>query len=260
MPLSRLLLPIVCCLTLSGASAAEATWRFCHEDNETYPWIMKDREGLYATMAKLAAKRVDARIELVWLPWKRCLADVKNGVMDGVVGAGFLQERCEIGVYPGEPCKPDTAQRLYIDRFPLYRNRASTLGWDGQKVIGQRKPIAVQPGFVAARMLKQMGAQVDETDKEPYQILRKVSAGMVDGAILQAPVADPLLKEVADFGATIERLPISFQEYPTYLVVSHQRYKADPKRVKAIWQAFVQARDSNEYQAAKASLNYNEAD
>ncbi|QNM97943.1 substrate-binding periplasmic protein [Chitinimonas koreensis] len=260
LPLRRLLLmSALSCLAL-GASAAEPTWRFCHEDNETYPWILKEREGLYAALARIAAKRADARIELVELPWKRCLTDVKSGAMDGVIGAGFLVERCEIGVYPGEECRADLNQRLYIDRFPLYRNRNSALQWDGKKLLGQTKPIAVQPGFVAARVLKQMGVPIDETDKQPYQILRKVAAGMVDGAILQAPVADPLLREITDFGNAIERMPVSFQEYPTFLVLSHQRFNADPKRARAIWQAFVQTRDSAEYQAAKAALGYSEPD
>ncbi|QDQ28877.1 hypothetical protein FNU76_22385 [Chitinimonas arctica] len=256
----RLILATALLLAAGSASATESAWRFCHEDNETYPWILKEREGLYVTLTRLAAKRADVQIELVKLPWKRCMAEVKSGVMDGVLGAGFLPERCEIGAYPGEqPCKPDPMLRLYIDRFLIYYNKQRPLSWDGRKLSGYKRRIAVQPGFVVSRLLKEMGVPVDESDKEPYQILRKVSAGMVEGAILQGPVADPLLKDVADFGATIERLPMAFQEYPTWLMMSHQRYKADPKRARALWLAYSQARDSAEYQAAKAALGYNEA-
>ncbi|GAB3244983.1 substrate-binding periplasmic protein [Chitinimonas naiadis] len=240
--------------------ATQTSWRLCHEDNEAYPWVLKDKEGLYPVMARLAAKRSDSHIELVAMPWKRCFAEMKAGQIDGVLGAGFLPERCKMGVYPGEACKPDPALRLYIDRYMLYRNKQSTLLWDGLNLKNYRKPIAVQPGFVVSRLLRQSGVATDESDKSPYQILRKVSAGMVDGALLQAPSADPLLLQVAEFGSTIQRHPIPFRVYPTWLIISHQRYESDTAQVKALWQTFVQVRDSAEYQAAKHALGYSEPD
>ncbi|HEY9103259.1 transporter substrate-binding domain-containing protein [Chitinimonas sp.] len=247
-------------LCSGGTLAAQPHWKLCHEDNEVYPWILKEREGLYATLARLTARRTQSEIELVGMPWKRCLAEMQAGTIDGVLGAGFLAERCKQGVYPGGACQPDPSLHLYYDRFMLYRAKQAHLHWDGQVLRDYRKPIAVQPGFVVARLLKQSGIPTDESDKSPYQILRKVSAGMVDGAILQAPAADPLLQEVTDFGSTIERDPIPFRVYPTWLMISHQRYRANATLVQALWQAMAQARDSGEYKAAKLALGYNEPD
>lgn len=255
-PSAALLLLLAC----SSALAAQPHWKLCHEDNEVYPWILKDREGLYAALARLTSRRTQSQIELVGMPWKRCLAEMQAGTIDGVLGAGFLAERCKQGVYPGGACQPDPTLHLYYDRFMLYRAKQARLHWDGKVLHDYRKPIAVQPGFVVAKLLKQSGIPTDESDKSPYQILRKVSAGMADGAVLQAPAADPLLQEVADFASTIERDAIPFQVYPTWLMISHQRYRTDAAQVKALWQAMAQARDSSEYQAAKQALGYNEPD
>ncbi|MFC4157866.1 substrate-binding periplasmic protein [Chitinimonas lacunae] len=250
-------------LLLAGPlQAGEApTLNWCHEDNETYPWILPDKGGLYQVLAKLTASRLGIRVVLHPLPWRRCLLDVRAGRMDGVLGAGFTAERCEVGVYPpGPDCKPDQSRYLYIDRYPLYRYRGSLLQWDGKRLSGYRSAIAAQPGFLAARTLSQHRVPIDESDKEPYQIMRKVAAGMVDAAVLQAPTGDKLLREVSDFSATVERMPIPFLEYPTYLLVSHARYQADPQQARQVWDALVAVRQSAEFKAARIALGYMEAD
>lgn len=255
------MLGLAALLCAPAAAIERPILHWCHEDNETYPWILNDQHGLYNVLAKLASARLGVAVALHRLPWRRCLQDVKAGRMDGVFGAGFLAERCEVGVYPpGPDCRPDANRRLYIDRYPLYRNRNSPLQWDGQRLSGYRQGVAVQPGFVASKTLAQLKVPSDESDKEPYQIMRKVSIGMIDAAVLQAPTGDKLLREVSDFGATIERLPVPFQEYPTYLLMSHARYQANPWFAQQIWDALVAARQSPEYRAAKAALSYSEPD
>ncbi|WP_374347325.1 hypothetical protein [Chitinimonas sp.] len=245
----------------SNPAWATDTLRLCHEDNEAYPWILDKQPGLYGTLAKLAEPRLSMHIVVSRLPWKRCLASVGNGSQDGVLGAGYLPERCAIGVYPGKSgCEPNADLRLYIDRFALYRHLEAKLSWDGKRLLGNSRPVAVQPGFVAARLLKDIGVATDETEKDPAQMLRKISVNMNEAAVIQTAIADRLLRETPGLAIYVERMTPVFVEYPAYLMLSHQFVSANPGRAQRVWQAFVETRDSNAYQASKAALGFNEAD
>lgn len=109
-------------LVMMTHSSSAQSISLCYE-NETYlPWQIKDGKGLDVLLLEKAAAKAGVKIELVPLPWKRCLADVEHGVVAGAFAASFNADRANFAVYPtAVDNKPDVSRRIRYDSYTLYR-------------------------------------------------------------------------------------------------------------------------------------------
>jgi polar amino acid transport system substrate-binding protein len=90
-----------------------APLKCCYEDVPQRPWTYPDDKGLNFSLLSQVEKQLGEKFEYVSLPWKRCLAYVNSGTMDGVIGATFSPERLEFGVFPmGKNAEERVAARL----------------------------------------------------------------------------------------------------------------------------------------------------
>src|SRR4051812_37096730 len=144
-----------CALPAFAADAVAV--KVCSENDDSYPWLFKDRPGLTASLLMIAEKKLGGRIELVGLPWKRCLDEVKSGVLDGAVKISYSATRAaELGSYPMAGDKPDASKRLLIDTYSLYRMKGSSVAWDGTTLKADG-PVGAQSGFSVVDLLKGLG-------------------------------------------------------------------------------------------------------
>lgn len=67
---------------------------------EPYTSDTLDGGGFYGEIVAEAFSRSGHEVELVFLPWKRALLQVKEGTIDGVIGAGYTEERTRYMSYP----------------------------------------------------------------------------------------------------------------------------------------------------------------
>ncbi len=70
------------CASAPLFAADKPTVRACHENEDSHPWLFKDRPGLNIVMFRAVEKLTGGKIETVPLPWKRCLEEVKAGTVD----------------------------------------------------------------------------------------------------------------------------------------------------------------------------------
>ncbi|MDA7085330.1 hypothetical protein PH586_02855 [Pseudomonas sp. SA3-5] len=112
--------------------AAAAPLRFCHEDQDAYPWVMTDKRGLNLELLDLVAQSLAQTFSFVPVPWKRCLSGLQQGIYDGAFAASFKVERMSAGRYPlAADDQPDASRRLHMSRYALYRRRGDAVSWDG---------------------------------------------------------------------------------------------------------------------------------
>ena len=186
-----LILSLLLGVPLSAAHAEEPL-TLCHEDRDSYPWVLRDGSGLNLELLAQVAEALQLRLQLVAVPWKRCLAGLEDGHYDGAFAASFQAERLAMGRYP-TPAEGDldVSKRLHLSLYALYRRRGDQLDWDGQRLLGLQGRIGSLSGFSIVDFLRQHGAEVDETSRDPLELLHmlrtKASVMSVSKRHLRSP-------------------------------------------------------------------------
>lgn len=249
-----LLLVGLCAATATGKEATPDIINLCIEDQDNYPWILHDRPGYLMLMMEMVSQRTGLRFQYQAKPWKRCLLEMQQNAIDGVINASFVAERLNMGVYPMREGKPDPSRRMLNISYSLYKLRDSKLGWDGRQFSHLVKAIGAQTKFSIIGPLQAAGARVDDSAKDARDVLRFVLLGTVDGAALLTLHGDRLLLEHPELGARLERVPQVLSETANYLMFSHQFAQRYPQTVQRSWDAIAAVRESAEFQQQVAPL------
>lgn len=240
---------------VAGVShAAQPALTLCHEDQDSYPWVMTDGSGLNLELLGLVEQALGLRFVYVSVPWKRCLAGLEQGLYDGAFAASFKQERLRMGHYPrdGEG-RLDERRRLHMSRYALYRRVGSSAGWDGQRFSPSTRRVASLSGFSIGDLLLAHGLEVDESSRDPLAVLQMLIHGRVDAAALQTQRGDFLLQAHPQLAQRLEKLPQPLEEKAYYLMLSDALLTHRPALAGAIWGAVERQRESPEYQARIAA-------
>jgi polar amino acid transport system substrate-binding protein len=226
-----------------------APLKLCFEDVPESPWTFADGSGLNFVLLARVKQRLGEQFEFTALPWKRCLAYVEKGEMDGVIGAAMNEQRRQYAVFP---MLPDGRERssagLYLDFFPVFVRSGSKVGWDGQEFTHLKGGVAVQAGFVVVEALEKMGVKLDQSGKSAEHCLRLLSAGSVDAAVLQGVNAVHLARSDARFRDAVSVLPLPFANTPMHLMIARSTWRREGARIERIWDAIEKERATPEYQ------------
>jgi polar amino acid transport system substrate-binding protein len=222
---------------------------FCHEDQDAYPWVMTDKTGLNLQLLGLVAQRLALTFTYVPVPWKRCLSGLEQGTYDGAFASSFKHERMSAGRYPmTADGQPDASRRLHMSRYALYRRRGDPVSWDGSAFRQLSGRIGSLSGFSIVAFLREQGAEVDETSRDPLALLRMLQYGRIQAAALQSQRADFLLQANAQLAARIEKIELLLEEKPYYLMLSKTLVAKHAALAQAIWSAIALQRESATYQ------------
>lgn len=242
--------------SLTSPSKHPAPIKLCYEDVPQRPWTLADGSGLNFVLLKAVAKRSEEQFDYTALPWKRCLAYVASGEMDGVVAAAYSAERSQWGAIAMQANgqeRPET--RLYSDEFLVYVRKNSNVSWDGKAFHHLKGAVAIQAGYVVAERLREMKVELDQSGKSAEHGLRLLMAGSVEIAVLQSSQAGYLVRTDPRFRDKVEVLPQPFASVPLYLLMSRKTWAREPKRLEKIWQAIALEREADAYKKQeKAAL------
>jgi len=210
---------------------------------------MPDGTGLNFELLDRTEKLLGENFVYVSMPWKRCQEEVRNGEIDGIIGAADNPQRRAYVAFPTLPNGSlDTSATIYEDQFNVYLRVGGSGAWDGKELTGVNRPVAVQSGYLAvAASLLERRIKINDSIKSAEDGLRFLSAGMVDIAVLQSIEADTLLKQDSRFTGRIVTAPAPYIILPLYLAINRATYQRDPKRFNAIWGAIRTVRNSADY-------------
>jgi len=96
-------------------------------------------------------------VEIVRLPWKRCMDSLGKNQVDGVFGASYKEKRQKFGVYPMANGKHDGSKQLHPDSYSLYVPKGSNLSWDGDKFINLTGKMGAPMGYSIIEKIKAKG-------------------------------------------------------------------------------------------------------
>jgi polar amino acid transport system substrate-binding protein len=237
-----------CWLSAICACIEAAPLKFCYEDVPQHPWTMPDGTGLNFELLHRVEKALGEEFVFQAMPWKRCQEEVRNGEMDGMIGAADNAERRKYLRFPTTPDGTvDATAKLYEDQFNVYLRKEGSGNWDGKILSSPIHPVVVQSGYlVITEMLHEHGIKTFDAIKTAEDGLRFLSEGMVDVAVLQSVEAEYLRREDPRFNKIVLS-PTPFAVLPLYLGINRSSYERESKRIDMIWNEINIVRTSPEY-------------
>jgi polar amino acid transport system substrate-binding protein len=246
-----LALPLSVLLVWSPASpvVAETVLHVAYEDKTQFPYYMGDTErvlekpGAAVELVKLLEERVPGlRIQFSRYPWKRCLAMLETGQVDGIFNASYNPERARIGEYPWKSGQVDPSRRLTTISYHLYALPDADLGWNGEAFEDPDLEIGAPLGYSIVKDLEHLGVSVMRV-RSSRQSLQLLIAGRVHAVALQSVTADFLLSRNADPLPGIVRIDPPLKTKPYYLILSQEFKAANPELAEQIWNAIGELRE-----------------
>lgn len=237
----------------AAAQPAASELLFCAEDENSYPWLLRDGSGLNPLMVQRVGQRVGWTIRIELLPWRRCLQSLQENRVDGAFKASFKPERLKIGAYPMRGGQPDASRAMLDESYHLYRLKGSAVSWDGQQVSQLEGPVGAQAGFSVVELLKRLNLATESGAKAPDVLLTMLQRGRLGAVALQTSQGDFELGRRPQLAASIERVGPPLLSQPYYLLLSHALVQRDPALAERIWDAVAAVRESAEYRAALQS-------
>lgn len=228
---------------------AETLLHIAYEDKTQFPYYMGDtqkvldRPGAAVELVKLLEERIPGlRIKFSRYPWKRCLAMLETGQVDGIFNASFSQARTRIGEYPWKDGQVDASRRLTTISYHLYAPPNAGLGWNGETFEDPHLTIGAPLGYSIVDDLENLGVSVIKV-RSSMQSLQLLDVGRVDAVALQSVTADYLLVNNSDQLTDIVRIDPPLKTKPYYLMLSRQFKAANPALSEQIWDAIGELRN-----------------
>jgi polar amino acid transport system substrate-binding protein len=219
LPRRRSLLAAAVASGLAPARAEPATLLLAGEALPPYSFEAGGgSQGLHLALCEAALAPLGLRLQWQPMPWRRALADLEGGLIDGVIGAtrGNLNEREVLMAFPDEPLS--WTHNVFVSR------RERSLVFDGLFTLrGLRVAVLngyqYSPDFMAAAYFQRQSAA------NHGQSLRMLMAGRVDAALLDVASARYLIREQGlQASLHIDAAPIAPGRL--YLGFSRQREQA----------------------------------
>lgn len=252
--LTRIALLVTTALAGGVAAAQPTQISICHENEDAYPWLLKDKPGYSQIMMQALEKQLGIPIKLVAMPWRQCLDEVKAGKVDGAMNASYTKERAAFAHYPlkmdGEA---DPTKRMYRTSYALYKAKGANVSWDG-KTLSSSGTVGAQTGFSIVAQLKELGAKVDDSAPTADELLSRVASGRYAAAALQTTEADNSLSALADVRAKVERMQPALVEKPYYTIFSKNFFTAQGQTARQVWLLQGRLRESAEFKAQVSHL------
>lgn len=228
------------------SEAAPARFRLCSMDIDYPPYARVDGTGHLQYLVGKAGRPLGLEVERRIAPRRRCIEELKAGLVDGMAGA-WSPERAEYAIFPMTGAEPDERKALATPRYFLYRRKGATVEWDGQRFTGLGEGrIGVESGFIfLIERLQRLNVRFDDGSKALEPNVAKLLVGRLDGVIGMEIEADQLV--AARYEGKVERSAKAFEQTPLYLMVSRQFYAQYGKFMERYWQAMAEYRQTADY-------------
>jgi polar amino acid transport system substrate-binding protein len=233
---------------LAAASASASALKLCYDDVPQAPWTMPDETGLNLELLKRVEKHLGEQFHYASKPWRRCLEEARNGVIDGIIGGADSVDRREYAVLPLLPNgQGDPEQALYSDHYLVFIRKGSGASWNGRQFINLKGDVVAQRGYIVVEELRQRGHSVRDSIKSPEEGLRMLMVGSADAVVVLGVEAEEKLASNPQYQARIEQAKMVYSSVPLYLLISRRTYEADPHRINRVWQGIRTVRASAAY-------------
>lgn len=236
---------IVFMFIISNIFSEKIVITIAYEDKEQPPYYMHDgntiprHPGVAVEIVKMLEDYIDnLEVNLIRLPWSRCLISLGNSSVDGIFNASYSIDRAlNLGWYPTLDGTRwgivDTDRRITTINYSFYKLTTSRVTWDGVNLRNLNGNIGAPLGYSIVTDLKNKGFKVEEAFSTEAN-MKKLLANRVALLALQDVTADKFIDKRSEF-KTIKKIypPLETKEY--YLMLSNNFVENNPELAKEIW-------------------------
>lgn len=213
-------------------SALGTDLSFCYEFNDYYPFTNKKNKingpGIIIEIINEAAKKSGLNVVAYRSSWKRCKEDLRNGRADITAAMIWTKKRSEWAVFPMKNGTVDTDKFLWKARYMIHTGSSSRVQWDGAKLGPSGVKISAPEGYVAYKLLDDIGVLPNEKFKAA-QAMKLVSINRLDGFVIDELIGRNLLKNLG-LEKSVTTLDKPFLETLWYAALSRKFKKQSPEK------------------------------
>ena len=254
-PSQRRLILVICMLAFGILCLfPQVSLTIAYEDKEQPPYYMGNSSTVLPELPGVAVELVQAltekvpgiSIQLVRVPWSRCVAGLGNNSYDGIFNASYTEARLPLGWYPTLDNTlhglVDVSRQITTIAYSLYAHRSSGLQWDGSGLPDTGLTVGAPLGYSIVADLRSMGVQVAEVSGTT-NLLDMLELNRLQVVALQSVTADALLRDYPQRYRNVVKLEPPVVSKPYYLMLSHGFVSKNPLLARQIWQALKDLRE-----------------
>ena len=233
--------------------AQDRKLQFCYEDHSVYPWVTGVKQGLVFYLLNKTEAELRLNFDLISLPWKRCLNEVKAGRIHAAIGASYIQDRAKWGTYPTDANGNINKElRLFYANFFVYRRNDSAVRWHNQRFENLRQQsVGVQLGYSVGKDLEELGYPITYLPaSEDLVAVFKTKA--LEVIVLENSEADRVIAANPGLENLMVKEDDPVKGGEQYLLFNTVYYNANSALAHSIWETLAKVRRSKAYQEERA--------
>lgn len=228
--------------TSMASEFPDRPFRVCFEMQDNMPFIQGVPEdgmvilgehGVIADLLILASERRGIELNFSFMPWKRCIQQLGQGKVDGIVAAIWSSDRDSWGVFPKVGAEADNEKAIWFVDYLIYTQLGSRLNWNGSHFSGIRHGIAAPLGYIAHKKLNELGVLHNQNLSltDGFALL---ALGRLDGYVVEERIGRRVINDL-QLGDKLVPISPPFMRVHWFMPVSHQWYKAHSEFSLEFW-------------------------
>lgn len=220
----------------------QTTLRFCYQDKPLPPYYLhsgpvpgNNPGASIEHLQQLVQAVPGLQLQLIRLPWKRCLAALETGEVDALI-ASYQPERRRFARFPLRDGKPDPSRAFAAHATCFVSRPDATWRWDGAQILGIDKLVVARPyGYAPIKLTKPDSVLMHYTLSGTMD-LQLLQAGRVQAVTSLCEIAGKDIQSynITNRGLVMVRPPISYNT--GFLVFSQPFYLEQQALAEALWQ------------------------
>lgn len=222
-------------LLLLAPAVAARPFTVCVLEQEFVARAADEDAGSGQALVRKAVASLGDTVVFSGAPWRRCIAGVRGGQFDAVLGAAATPSFLSFMRFPMKNGAADPGAALASTAHVVLRRSGGPAGWDGQRFVQLDGPVYYPSGSaIVGAKLAQLAVAGNDSTKTAQQLMRMLQHRRIALLVLRKSEAQALLAD-SEFSTGIEMLAQPFVVAYAYLGVSRALQESDPAYTAALW-------------------------
>lgn len=217
----------------------------CLEKINNLPYFgIEQNNGVFIDFINIMNSQSELQIELVQLPWKRCLRNVELALFDGAFAVIYTVQRDKLFSYPKTAeGKLDRSKAIWQASYPVFVHKESTLQWNGDNFNQVGIKVAAPLGYVVSDKLGQI-KNLCVSNIAPEKGLQLLAMQRLDAYVIEQSIGDKIIQN-NNLTSAVTTLATPFLTRDWYLVLSNDFVQLSPQTAAQFWELLAQVREQN---------------
>lgn len=224
-------------------------------DRSTAPWTYPDKEGLGQELIRLAVEAQGDKIEVMALPWRRCLDMAKACTLDIPLMASPSKANSEFLEFPMKSGQPDPDKGISAANFSVLCRKDEDVAWDGKTFKGLTSPILYASGqAIVKEKLDALGVSGHDNPNTYPQLAEMVLNKRAQAAVMRETIARTLLNSDPRLQDSLHLLPVPFLIDHSYAPASKTFAKENADYLEKVWARIKKIRGTRAWKQREAKI------